>query len=167
MEDIVTKISSYNVLNYLLPGTVFAASVNTFTPYSLTQNDIVLSVFVYYFLGLVISRIGSIVIEPTLKWMRFVKFAEYKAFVRASKEDSAITGLSETNNVYRTFCALFLILTAFAVLDTLISLSLLAPVAALWPALALFLALFLFAYRKQTKYIVRRVDALERSDKGS
>ena len=76
MKDLLDKLSSYNIFNYLLPGVVFVAISKSLTIYNFVQQDIVVGVFLYYFIGLVISRIGSIVIEPMLKWIRFVKFSD-------------------------------------------------------------------------------------------
>ena len=66
--------------------------------------------FLYYFLGLVVSRFGSLVIGPLLKSFSFIKFADYRAFIDASKKDTQIEVLSEANNSYRTLCALFSLL---------------------------------------------------------
>lgn len=62
--DSSDKISSYNLFNYFLPGVLFAALADTVTSYNFLQSDLVVGVFVYYFFGLVISRFGSLIIEP-------------------------------------------------------------------------------------------------------
>lgn len=158
MKDLLEKLSSYNIFNYLLPGIVFVAIVDSLTKYSFVQKDIVIGGFLYYFVGLVISRIGSILIEPLLKWAGFIHFSEYKDFIDASKEDKLLEVLSEANNMYRTFCSLFLclaLLKGFEIITTN------------FPSINKFstellvvclLALFLFSYRKQTNYINRRVN---------
>ena len=56
----------------------------------------------YYFIGLIIIRIGSLAIEPALKRIRFVKFTSYTEFVKALKSDSKIDILSEINNYLRS-----------------------------------------------------------------
>ena len=43
--------------------------------------------------------------------VRFLEFADYREFVAACKKDPKIDELSETNNMYRTLCALLLTLT--------------------------------------------------------
>lgn len=77
MKDILEKLTSYNLFNYLLPGAIFAVIAEHVTRFSFKQQDIIIGAFVYYFIGLVISRVGSLVIEPILKWVGFVRFAEY------------------------------------------------------------------------------------------
>ena len=71
MEDLIKKISSYNLFNYLFPGIVFVVLAKMITPYSFLHEDIILGIFIYYFVGLSISKFGSLVIEPLLKKTSF------------------------------------------------------------------------------------------------
>ena len=110
MEKLLEKLSSYNIFNYLFPGMIFCILLEKTTSYSIIQENIVIDVFLAYFIGLLISRISSLIIEPLLKKVKFVKFAEYKDFVLASENDSKIELLSESNNMYRVFISLFFLL---------------------------------------------------------
>ena len=107
--------------------------------------------------GLVISRIGSLLVEPALKQLRFVTFADYTDFVAAAKKDQQIEILSEANNTYRTILsALLLVLIAkiySAIEPSYLVMTTLRPYII---AVGL-VALFLFSYRKQTQYVARRV----------
>src|SRR5262249_5966126 len=106
MKEFLDKISSYNIFNYLFPGILFAVILPHLSPYSLVQDSIVLGVFVYYFIGLVISRLGSLIIEPILKKIRFLVFLDYRDFVAAEKADPKIELFSEVNNTYRSLVAM-------------------------------------------------------------
>ena len=158
MGELLNKLSSYNVFNYLLPGVVFSVLASEILHYPLLQHDIVVGAFVYYFIGLAVSRFGSLVVEPTLKCLSFVRFAEYTNFVVASKRDDQVEVLSEANNTYRTFCSLFsllLMLKLYSLVEGWI------PSLRNWdPTLlaVLLLVLFLFSYRKQTAYVAKRVN---------
>src|SRR3990167_4030735 len=110
MEKIIDKISTYNLFNYLLPGVLFVVLAKSFLFIDFTQGDIVLDVFIYYFVGLVISRFGSLVVETLLKAVKFLKFAKHEDFVNASKNDPKLEVLSQENNTYRTFIAMFVLL---------------------------------------------------------
>lgn len=157
MKDLLDKLSSYNIFNYLLPGIIFVVLAEKLTLFSFVQKNIVLGVFLYYFIGLVISRIGSLFIEPILKKMKFITFASYSEFVSASKEDAKLDTLSEVNNMYRTFCSLFMFLIILKCYELI---STKYPVVTGWNSEMLaigLLALFLFAYKKQTNYITTRV----------
>jgi len=159
MEKILEKLSSYNIFNYLFPGVVFCVVADRYLSISLLQDSIVNGLFLYYFIGLVISRVGSIVIEPILKKTNFVKFTEYHDFVTAAKEDPKIELLSESNNTYRTLLSASFILCVITIglhvaemnpnfLEFLKYLIL--------PGLVL---LFGLSYKKQTEYISKRVFA--------
>ena len=110
MKELVEKLSSYNLLNYLLPGALFAVFAERITSYKVIQTDVVVALFLYYFVGMVISRIGSLCVEPFLKLTGFVKFSEYSDFVTVAARDPKLDTLSEANNTYRTLCSLFLAL---------------------------------------------------------
>jgi hypothetical protein len=158
MKDLLDKLSSYNIFNYLLPGILFAVLASKLTIYSFVQSDIVLGVFVYYFLGLVISRFGSLVIEPILKKVKVVKFAPYSDFVAASKKDDKIEVLSEVNNMYRTLASLFVLLLVLLGYQML---QIHFPPLGQWNvyiAGALLILMFLLSYRKQTAYITKRIE---------
>ena len=164
MKDLIEKLSSYNIFNYLLPGIVFVALADALTSFHFMQQDIVIGVFIYYFIGLIISRLGSIVIEPILKWSRFVKFASYADFVSASREDNSLGVLSEANNMYRTFCSLLVSLVLLKIYERL---SIIFPIIGRWATELLIvgmLVLFCFSYRKQTQYITKRIQSINRRD---
>lgn len=158
MKELISKISSYNLFNYLFPGALFVVLLEQLTVFSLKQEDIVLSVFFYYFIGLVISRLGSIVIEPLLKLFRVVKFAEYANYAAASKIDELIVTLSEQNNMYRTLCSVMLCLGGAKLWE--VYTSDFPWLSENFETLVIIVlgALFVLAYRKQTAYIESRVE---------
>lgn len=157
MKDLLDKLSSYNVFNYLLPGVLFAYALDNVSTYSLTSLNILIGVFIYYFLGLVISRIGSLILDPILKKIGFIKFVSYADFVAGTKNDSKIEVLSEMNNMYRTLCAMVLLIVLVKLYDHLtIAFPILIEFTTYIATFAL-LVLFLFSYRKQTEYIKKRV----------
>lgn len=159
MKEILDKLTSYNIFNYLFPGVLFVIIAKATTNYNFVQEDTLLGAFLYYFIGMTISRFGSVIIEPLFRKTKFLKFLDYKDFVTASKKDSKIELLSEVNNTYRTLNAMtfsLLLLKFYDFLDTkfqfensmsLIILTLIITV------------LYIFSYRKQTNYIIKRIDA--------
>ncbi|HAK87584.1 MAG TPA: hypothetical protein DHV16_09290 [Nitrospiraceae bacterium] len=159
MKELLSKLSSYNLFNYLLPGVIFVAVASKVTRYSFIQEDIVIGLFLYYFIGLVISRFGSIVIEPILRGVSFLKFADYNDFVAASKKDEKIEVLSEANNTYRTLCSLFILLLLLKGYERIEDRFVFLKDYGGMIVLALLLVMFLFAYRKQTLYIIKRIKA--------
>lgn len=157
MKDLLDKLSSYNIFNYLLPGVLFAAAVDKLTSIDILQNDIVVGVFVYYFFGTAISRIGSLIVEPLLRKIGFLTFSPYENFVRAAKVDSKLEVLSETNNMYRTFCALLLSIATVGLYAYASKYLPLLQMAAPAVCIAALLFLFVLSYKKQTAYISKRI----------
>lgn len=119
--------------------------------------NLITALFLYYFIGLIISRIGSLTVEPILKTSKILQFASRKDFVKASESDPKIEILSEQNNMYRTLCSMSIILIVLVVYDQI------KPNVP-WGThvngivfLVALTVLFVFSYRKQTRYISERV----------
>ena len=166
MEKLLDKLSSYNIFNYLFPGIIFSVLLEKTTNYKIIQENIMIEAFLVYFIGLVISRISSLVIEPILKKMKFVNFSNYKDYVLASTNDNKIELFSESNNMYRVFISLFFILITINMYENLIvsNFLILAEYTIYLLVLLLFI-LFLFSYRKQTNYITKRVEIYKNKQK--
>ena len=124
LDKLLDKISSYNIINYLLPGGVFCYLFQYFAGVNFLHmgvdlskmsaggaiTSIVESLFIYYFVGIVISRVGSLLIEPFSQKMHLIDLTDEEGFAAASKEDSKLDVLLETNNLYRTMSAGFFLL---------------------------------------------------------
>lgn len=159
MSEILEKLSSYNLFNYLFPGALFVALSGQVSTRDFTQDDILIALFTYYFIGLVISRFGSLLLEPFLKKIKFLNFANYNSYLSALEKDKKINELSEANNMYRTLCSLFICLLGLIALDSIVAKfpeveSIISHI-----GIITLLILFLFSYRKQTNYINKRVQA--------
>lgn len=159
MKDLIDKLTTYNIFNYLFPGVLFVVLAKATTDYNFILENNLLGAFLYYFIGMTISRFGSVVIEPILKKISFVKFREYKDYVKASKQDLKIELLSEVNNTYRTLNSMLIILLLLK-LYRLCSLSFeISNTLSFTLLIVLITVLYLFSYRKQTSYITKRIDA--------
>ena len=157
MKDLLDKLSTYNIFNYLFPGSLFVVILDKVTSYSLIQKDIVIGVFVYYFIGLVISRFGSLIVEPLLKKLTFLSYSDYSEFVSASNLDQKIELLSEQNNMYRTLISMLIILLLLKGFESIVDFF---PILIDLSPLLLFLILilvFLFSLKKQSNYITKRI----------
>ncbi len=160
MKEIIEKLSTYNIFNYLFPGFVFIYLLNITTTYKISFDNIVYELFFAYFIGVVISRIGSNLIESILKIIKFVRFVDYPIYIKTSKTDSKIEILSEVNNMYRTLCSAFFILLVINIIELFPAIRILDNYLDLI-IIFLILILFLFSYRKQTKMIKDRADNAE------
>lgn len=159
MDGFWEKISSYNIFNNLFPGALYIYFMEKAAHLSLSGNDIVKSVILYYFVGLVISRLGSLILEPLLKVIKLVKFIPYGEYVSACVLDKKIETLQEIANMYRTLLATFILL-----LISLFLLGYLNGVSYYFSVcISISLAvLFLVSYVKQVKYVIKRSNSVNR-----
>lgn len=156
MDKILDKLSNYNIFTNLFPGAIYCFLVDKLFSIQLIQDDLVVGAFLYYFCGMVISRVSSVVLEPLLKKTHFVTFVDYKNYLTALAKDEKIAVLLETSNSYRSVAALLVCVMATG---GYVAAAPYVPTIELYANyifLACLLVLFLFAYRKQTQYIVAR-----------
>lgn len=121
------KIPFYNILNMFLTGLVFLGGCVILYPDSaitILNNEviknlgtgpeiiIVICAFaIAYEVGLIINRIGSIILEPFLKWTKLIPFDDdYVKFNNKKKEYPIMSTLSREYALSRTGTVLFLIL---------------------------------------------------------
>lgn len=154
--DFLNNLSSYDIFNSFLPGALFCILLKYLVGYNLLVGDKLENILICYFIGIVVSRLGSFFVENLLKKMKFIVFAPYSDYVNAEQKDKKIGILSKTNNSYRSYIvACFVALIAIVVkkINTDFSIMDLKII-----AIIVFLLIFLFAYRKQTDYVKKRVE---------
>ena len=156
-SSILEKISSYNLFNFLFTGAIFLVGSDVIAGTQFLSGPVAVFILIAYFLGMVLSCVGSLIIEPILKKIGFVKFANYADFLKAEKSDGKILVLLEMTNTYRTLMSVFLALAGVKIGVAMKDKypALIPYVEWLWPFLTA--ALFAFAYRKQSKFIHDRV----------
>ena len=126
------KIPFYNILNMFLTGLVFMGGCAMVYPDFAasilkseviinigTGPEIVLTVCAFaaaYEVGLIINRVGSVIIEPILKKVKAIPFDDdYVKYNAKKKEFPIMNTLSREFALSRTGIALFGILTAVAI----------------------------------------------------
>lgn len=166
MGDFIQKISSYHIFNYLLSGIIFCALIKRFTQYNIIQNNTFIDTFICYFIGLSISRIGSLILEPILIRTKILKFYDYKDYLQALKSDNEIKILLEVSNMYRTLLSMFLIFCIVKIYELIsIKYNINFIVAGILIIIC-FIILFLYSYIKQSKYIIKRIESYKNNNQG-
>ena len=159
MKDFIDKISSYNLFNYLFPGVLYAVLISFLTEINLIQEDFITGLFLYYFLGMIISRFGSLVIEPLLIKVGIISYEDYSDFVTASEIDNKLNLLSEVNNTYRTIVSLIVLVIASSIILWIRNYYSIGKEVLVYTLIISILFLFILSYRKQTGYISKRIKA--------
>lgn len=162
---ILDKLSQYNFLTNILPGTVLCILLNYLVGYNLLLSDYYLAGILFYFAGVVNSRFSSLVVERLLKLMKIIVFAPYQDFVKAEKMDAKLTVISQENNTYRSYVSvLVLTLLAYLYKISFAQINLIRENEVL-VLLVLLTLLFICSYRKQTNYVRKRVETNLNTDK--
>lgn len=119
IRDIIDKLSSYNLFNYLFPGFLFVIVLKNST--SLIPEDrelnVISVVVVIYFIGLSISRIGSLVIEESLKRIVFIGKILTNELFEGIEKRVKIEIIFEAMNMYRSLASMSLLLFIITMLD--------------------------------------------------
>lgn len=165
LAQIVEKISSYNIVNNLYPGILFVYVLKIMFGTDLLLNNWFENLIVFYFVGMVLSRIGSIIIEPVMKKIKIIKYAPYQDYVKASSIDPLVATLSETNNTYRTLLSTFICVFMYKLGASINEICLKNEITFLQENkdcifLILLILLFVFSYVKQTSYVRKRVESV-------
>lgn len=157
MEKIVERLASYHLFNYVLPGFLVLLCYFYLSDLSNSSYNLVVLFVLAYFCCLFISRVGSLILEPTLKKTGFIRFAKIEEYINATKKDAKIETLMETANMYRSLIVVSLfavVLASFLKVDYVLII-----------AGGVSFIVFLFSYRKQIGYIVARVEGAENAKK--
>lgn len=170
ITQILGKISSYNIFTNLYPGIVFCYLLRFMTDVEVITDNFFENLVIFYFVGMLLSRISSVIIEPLLLKIKFKKKgsllrrAPYEDYEEASDNKSILPVLSEVNNTYRTllstFVCMFFCKIYFVVKETLIANNFqILEKAHDWIILIFLIVLFLCSYVKQTTYIRKNVES--------
>lgn len=161
METIVAlfnKISNYNILNNLIPGAILCVVFKYLVGYDFISVGTLESIVIFYFAGMINSRIGSLVLEPLLKKVKWVTFRDHHGYVEAEQKDKKINSLVEVNNMYRSMISIAFTSLIVKLYYVGVEQQWDFGNVSEWILLFALLLLFAFAYKKQTKYIVSRID---------
>lgn len=159
MGEIIKILSTYNIFTNLLPGVLFITLINELSVYNFSSEDILKQSIIFYFVGLIINRIGSIVVEPFLKKINLLKFTDYSKYISVSKKDSKLVTLSEVNNMYRSLTAVFFAFTLIKFYEFFNAN--IFDIPKTFTVICTYIIVFylvIFSYIKQTKYIAKRVN---------
>jgi len=159
MHEVVSKFSSYNLFNYLVPGTILCLLLQAWQLIDLDAIDIAAKLVVFYVVGMVVSRVGSLLLDPMMKSAGLIPRSNYNDYVRAASQDDRIRVLLETSNTYRTMTSACAIRLIAHLLSVALPKAWLEHDLARAIVIAASTALFAFAYIKQNRSVTRRVGA--------
>ena len=155
METFIKGLGAYDLFVNLIPGVLcYLFAPDWFQQLFTSANGFELLIVCYFF-GIVLSRVGSLVIENFLKWRSWILIPDYTSFIKAEEMDEKISKLERIGNLYRSLSSMAIILCLVYTANNLCGDS---PVG--WYKTIVFLALailFVFSFMKQKRYVAERV----------
>ena len=154
IKDIIDKLSSYNLFNYLFPGFLFVVILKKTTSMLPCEIEFkVIDVTLIYFVGLVISRIGSLSIENILEKRKKIDKINTKTLFDRINQYSKVEIIHEAMNMYRTLAAGSGLLFLISIVDLMINKPQIGKCLLTMVLELLLFILFTYAFCKQRKKV--------------
>jgi hypothetical protein len=125
LKSLIDKLSSYNLFNYLFPGFLFFVILKiTLGLGDTSVLSLIEQIVIVYFSGLILSRIGSLIIEGVfLKAYLKNKKIDTLDYFNKSKGNLKLEIIFEAMNMYRTLSAMSLVLMVIYLVYSIIQLT--------------------------------------------
>lgn len=148
---IAEKLSTYRFFNFIIPGAVLMGFVKYHHIMEIPSVNIWWFLLLSYFCGIVLSRIGSVVIEGPMKCMGFISSYNVNTYIIKQKENALICTMLELANSYRTISAMILVIFCMTIIDFP------CEGRTIWYVVVEFLlfVLFIISFYKQHKYFIK------------
>lgn len=162
ITSFLARLGKYDWLNEVIPGAAFVVLCRTLGLPMVHVDNWFETVVAYFIIGAIISRIGAVLIEPTLKGIGLVKFAPYEQYLdyrKANEKDADM--LMERLNFNRTMISFWCIIFGFKLVCSLPICSHVRCLHFSWGdvVLAALALLFVVAYVRQVEFIKGRISA--------
>lgn len=164
MEKLLEKISSYEILNNLIPGSLFGILLPFFVPVVYPGWSSLEKLIIAYIAGIIISRFGSLVITPLFLKCKFITHSLYENYIVASERDNKIDIFNSTSNMYRSLLSAFILLGVSCVLYRIQVYFAIPQSIFIFSGLLTLIILMAYAYKKQTQFVSKRVDHHTKND---
>ena len=110
LKSLSEKLSAYQLFNFIYPGAVFLGILSyKGVPLGMLK-EIWWFLLASYFLGMTISRFGSIVIESICLKFGWIEKYDIKRYADDIAKNSFTAILLELTNIYRTNCSMGILL---------------------------------------------------------
>ena len=159
MSSFIQKIEEYELVNYLIPGVMFVLFRNFIFDNYILKDEGIIFFLKCYIIGFILSRVGSVVIEPALRKIYNIKPKEYELYCKAERKDEKIKILLKNSNLCRNCVAMILAVVVETVLIIFPK-----PIINKMLFFAVLLWLFAEGYSKQTNMLIKRIGIFSNCD---
>lgn len=122
MNDIINslfnKLSAYQLLSLMLPGASLLGTMKfVFSIDIKVDENIWWFLLASYVMGIIISRIGSLLVEEIFKKLELIEGYNVGNYIAKRKEDDMVETLLSFANLYRSLCALSILLIIVTIVE--------------------------------------------------
>lgn len=157
MEKVIEKISNYHIFNYIIPGSIFLIICSEYL-HLLTINRVLSFIVISYFVGIIISRISSLITEKIIIKVFKVKKEPYCDFIKAAKKDEKIDIILQDRNMYRNIVTTIIIVLLLKVMVVFKFIKYLKNQYVQLIIIFFLIILFILSYIKQNNYLILRIN---------
>lgn len=166
ITNFLARLSKYDWLNEVIPGVAFAVLCRTLDLPMVHTDNLFETIVKYIIAGTIISRIGAVFIEPTLKGIGLVKFAPYEQYLdyrKANEQDADM--LMARLNFNRTMISLWFVTLGLKLFCSLPTCGHVRCLQFSWSdvVLVVLAVLFIVAYVRQVGFVRGRISAYIKS----
>ena len=164
MEKFLEKLSNYHILANLMPGIIYIVLSDRYFNTSIYNNNIAITLFLGYFIGIIVGRFSSLVVFLLVYVIKNRLFSDdskansYSDYIMASKNDEKLPILVQDNNLYRNICGALILLLLYRLSIFLMRLLNISGKAAIIILFLLIIILLVFSVLKQQYYIDQRIN---------
>lgn len=160
-NSIVKGLSRYEILNNLIPGALLCYILGLLGYYHV-EGNVIVHFFAFYIVGVINSRVSSLVIEEIYKKIRIIKWKPYSSYNKAKQSRPFIATLQETANMYRSFTSVFFISLLAVLYKEVCEKYTWLDNNGYWIVLILIFVIYTLSYRKQVnKYVIKNIEEVE------
>lgn len=160
LKSLLERVSSYQIFTFLLPGVAFLAPLTWYYSKPIPETTIWEKLLICYFVGMIISRIGTFVFESWpghLPCKRLgIELINYPQLIKSEKLDSKIGSLLQVSNTYRSMAGAAFSLLLVGLVNHFYNLGFHFPRVLHWINIFLCI-LFYSSFKKQYWYVNERV----------
>lgn len=159
INQMLDKFSPYQFFCNLLPGVLIVNGFCYVTSTALATENLCETFVIFYFYGVAVSRIASIIVEPGLKRLLKIKFTPYTRYLEALFQDMTLADLMREANMFRALltCSLILLLVWVLNFIPFMRAHWSSPDCFILVHALVLIPVFALAYRKQCKIVKLRV----------
>lgn len=156
------KLDAYNLVANLVPGAALTYALHFSNFPTPAPENLGAFLLVAFVAGVTANRLGSLLLDPLLRWTKFLKPKDYPSFLNRERQDSKLDSLVANSGLYRTFFmsgGLYLLALSLSSAANRLTKQELFVV-----LIVVGMGVFLFALRKEDKYIFDRVQVAKVSN---